>query len=103
MFVLFYDMKSCVSIFANTCTNTCYNRLSFVSVNRYNAHLSEESIVLQSMIAGLAGSLSTFAQFIIEILSLIDPIIFKFDGVVYSIITVLLALVVGFLESPRLY
>jgi len=59
----------------------------------------EESIVLQSMIAGLAGSLSTFAQFIIEILSLIDPIIFKFDGVVYSIITVLLALVVGFLGS----
>ena len=51
------------------------------------------------MIAGLAGSLSTFAQFIIEILSLIDPIIFKFDGVVYSVITVLLALVVGFLGS----
>ena len=59
----------------------------------------EESIVLQSMIAGLAGSLSTFAQFIIEILSLIDPIIFKFDGVVYSIITVLLALVVGFMGN----
>ena len=59
----------------------------------------EESIVLQSTIAGLAGSLSTFAQFIIEILSLIDPIIFKFDGVLYSIITVLLALVVGFLGS----
>ena len=59
----------------------------------------EESIVLQSMIAGLAGSLSTFAQFIIEILSLIDPIIFKFDGVVYSVITVLLALVVGILGS----
>jgi len=59
----------------------------------------EESIVLQSMIAGLAGSLSTFAQFIIEILSLIDPIIFKFDGVVYSVITVFLALVVGFLGS----
>ena len=51
------------------------------------------------MIAGLAGSLSTFAQFIIEILSLIDPIIFKFDGVVYSVITVLLALVVGFLGN----
>jgi len=51
------------------------------------------------MIAGLAGSLSTFAQFIIEILSLIDPIIFKFDGVVYSVITVLLALVVGVLGS----
>jgi fluoride ion exporter CrcB/FEX len=37
--------------------------------------------------AGFAGSLSTFAGYISEVLALIDPIIFKFDGIAYAIIT----------------
>ncbi|KAL7542587.1 hypothetical protein ACHAXR_012335 [Thalassiosira sp. AJA248-18] len=59
----------------------------------------EESIVLTSMIAGFAGSLSTFATFIVEILSLIDPILFKFDGMVYAMITIVWAIIIGFLGS----
>ncbi|KAL3807311.1 hypothetical protein ACHAXA_008536 [Cyclostephanos tholiformis] len=56
---------------------------------------SEETSVLHSMIAGFAGALSTFSAFIVEILSLMDPIIFKFDGMVYAMITVLWAVIVG--------
>jgi len=59
----------------------------------------EESILLTSMIAGFAGSLSTFATFIVEILSLMDPIIFKFDGLVYAVITILWAVIIGALGS----
>lgn len=59
----------------------------------------EESIVLTSMIAGFAGSLSTFAGYISEVLALIDPIIFKFDGFAYAIITVLWGAIVGFFSS----
>jgi len=59
----------------------------------------EESLVLTSMIAGFAGSLSTFATFIVEILSLMDPIIFKFDGMVYAVITVLWAVIIGYVGS----
>mmetsp|Transcript_20750 Transcript_20750/g.45023 ORF Transcript_20750/g.45023 Transcript_20750/m.45023 type:complete len:814 (-) Transcript_20750:52-2493(-) len=59
----------------------------------------EESIVLTSMIAGFAGSLSTFAAFIVEILQLVDPIIFKFDGLVYAVITILWAVIIGYLGS----
>lgn len=95
----------------------------------------EESIVLSSMIAGFAGSLSTFAMFIIgknrrisvvfgtlssryhfnfsphmciftakinhrvEIISLIDPIIFKFDGFIYAMVTILWGLIIGLASS----
>uniref|UniRef100_A0A7S2LIE8 Fluoride ion transporter CrcB n=1 Tax=Skeletonema marinoi TaxID=267567 RepID=A0A7S2LIE8_9STRA len=59
----------------------------------------EESIVLSSMIAGFAGSLSTFAMFIIEIISLIDPIIFKFDGFIYALTTILWGLIIGLTSS----
>ena len=55
--------------------------------------------MLQSLIAGFAGSLSTFAAFIVEILSLVDPLIFKFDGIVYAMITILWALIIGVLGS----
>jgi hypothetical protein len=34
-----------------------------------------------------------------EILSLVDPIIFKFDGMVYAMITVLWAVIVGVIGS----
>ncbi|KAL7549386.1 hypothetical protein ACHAWF_012657 [Thalassiosira exigua] len=59
----------------------------------------EEKIVLTSLIAGFAGSLSTFATWIVEILALIDPIIFKFDGMVYAVITILWAVIIGALLS----
>lgn len=59
----------------------------------------EERIVLTSMIAGFAGSLSTFAGYIAEVLALIDPIIFKFDGFAYAIITVAWGAIIGFFSS----
>lgn len=89
---------------------------------------SGESIVLASMIAGFAGALSTFALFIVgesqlfqlalsehfprsnqlysfasnyiaEIVSLIDPIIFKFDGIVYAFATIAWGLIIGLTSS----
>ncbi|KAL9190355.1 hypothetical protein ACHAXT_007566, partial [Thalassiosira profunda] len=59
----------------------------------------EESIVLTSLIAGFAGSLSTFAAFIVETTTLIEPILLKFDGVVYAIITVVWGVIIGYLGS----
>lgn len=59
----------------------------------------EESIVLTSMIAGFAGSLSTFATYIAEVLALIDPIIFKFDGFVYATITIAWGILLAFFSS----
>jgi fluoride ion exporter CrcB/FEX len=49
--------------------------------------------------AGFAGSLSTFAGYISEVLALIDPIIFKFDGFAYAIITVAWGAIIGFFSS----
>mmetsp|Transcript_27311 Transcript_27311/g.59788 ORF Transcript_27311/g.59788 Transcript_27311/m.59788 type:complete len:181 (-) Transcript_27311:77-619(-) len=59
----------------------------------------EESMVVQSMIQGFAGSLSSLAAFVVELLSLIDPIIFKYDGLRYAVLTICWALVVGFITS----
>ena len=59
----------------------------------------EESMVVQSMIQGFAGSLSSLAAFVIELLNLIDPIIFKYDGLRYAVLTICWALVVGFITS----
>mmetsp|Transcript_18671 Transcript_18671/g.26965 ORF Transcript_18671/g.26965 Transcript_18671/m.26965 type:complete len:243 (-) Transcript_18671:3137-3865(-) len=59
----------------------------------------EESIVLVSMISGFAGSLSSLAAFVVEVLSLIDPIIFKFDGVTYACVTLFWAIFIGFTTS----
>ena len=59
----------------------------------------EESIVLQSMIQGFAGSLSSLAAFVVELLTLIDPIIFKYDGIRYAVMTLTWGMVVGFVMS----
>jgi len=59
----------------------------------------EESMVVQSMIQGFAGSLSSLAAFVVELLCLIDPIIFKYDGIRYAVLTICWALVVGFITS----
>ena len=59
----------------------------------------EESMVVQSMIQGFAGALSSLAAFVVELLTLIDPIIFKYDGLRYAVLTICWALVVGFITS----
>jgi len=57
----------------------------------------EESIVVLAMISGFGGSLSSLAAFVREILSGLDPIIFKWDGVTYAVATLFWGFLIGFL------
>jgi len=56
-----------------------------------------ERIALVSIVAGFGGTLSSVARFIVEILSLLDPILFRLDGLYYAIASVLAGLLVSFL------
>merc|ERR1712176_1607471 len=56
-----------------------------------------ERIALVSIIAGFGGTLSSVARFIVEVLSLIDPILFRLDGFYYAIISVSTGLLFSFL------
>jgi len=57
----------------------------------------EESIVVLAMISGFGGSLSSLAAFVREILSGLDPIIFKWDGVTYAVTTLFWGFLIGIL------
>ena len=59
----------------------------------------EESVLLVGIISGFGGSLSTLAAFVVEILDLIDPILFKHDGMKYAFTTMFWALVIGLVTS----
>ncbi|OEU18775.1 hypothetical protein FRACYDRAFT_237057 [Fragilariopsis cylindrus CCMP1102] len=54
-----------------------------------------ERIALVSIIAGFGGTLSSVARFIVEILSLMDPILFRLDGLYYATASVLAGLLVS--------
>lgn len=56
-----------------------------------------ERIALVSIIAGFGGTLSSVARFIVEILSLLDPILFRFDGFYYAVASVGTGILVSFL------
>jgi len=58
-----------------------------------------ERIVLVSVVAGFGGTLSSLANFVVEILAGIDPILFRFDGIIYAVISVGCAMVIGFIFS----
>ncbi len=58
---------------------------------------TQERIALKSIIAGFGGTLSSVARFIVEILSLIDPILFRLDGFYYAIASVGAGLLMSFL------
>jgi len=55
----------------------------------------EESIVLVSFIAGFGGTLSSLATFVVEILAGIDPILMRFDGMIYAAMSIGCAFVLG--------
>ena len=59
----------------------------------------EERLVLVSLINGFGGTLSSVANFIVEILAGLDPILFRFDGVLYALWSIFWAMVVGFVFS----
>jgi len=56
-----------------------------------------ERIALVSIVAGFGGTLSSVARFIVEILSLLDPILYRLDGLYYAVISVLTGLFVSYL------
>lgn len=58
-----------------------------------------ESIVLVSIVAGFGGTMSSLATFIVEVLAGIDPILFRFDGVIYACFSIFWAMVAGFVFS----
>jgi fluoride ion exporter CrcB/FEX len=60
---------------------------------------AKERIILQGLIAGFGVSLSSLATFIVEILAGMDPLLFRFDGVIYAICSIAWALIVGFVFS----
>jgi len=55
----------------------------------------EERIVLVAFISGFGGTLSSVAQFIVEILNGVDPLLFKWNGFYYAICTIFWGLVIG--------
>jgi fluoride ion exporter CrcB/FEX len=59
----------------------------------------KERIILQGLIAGFGVSLSSLATFIVEILAGMDPLLLRFDGVIYAVCSIAWALIVGFLFS----
>ena len=59
----------------------------------------KERILLQSVVAGFGGTLSSLATFIVEVLAGMDPLLFRFDGVIYAVCSIMWALIVGFVFS----
>ena len=59
----------------------------------------QERIVLQSFINGFGGTLSSLATFIVEILAGTDPILLRFDGIWYAVLSLFWAMVTGFIFS----
>lgn len=59
----------------------------------------KQRIVLVSFIDGFGGTLSSLASFVIEILAGIDPILFRFDGVFYAVVSLSCAWAIGFVFS----
>ncbi|GKY98411.1 hypothetical protein MPSEU_000798600 [Mayamaea pseudoterrestris] len=49
---------------------------------------SRQRIVLQSIVAGFGATLSSLAAFIVEVLAGVDPILFRFDGLFYAVMSV---------------
>lgn len=59
----------------------------------------DERIILTSIIAGFAGSLSTLATFVVQTLNMVDVILGRLDGVVYAVVTLFVGAIVGLLMS----
>ena len=58
-----------------------------------------DQVVLVSIVNGFGGTLSSLASFVVEILAGIDPVLFRFDGVIYAAASIGCAMVVGFIFS----
>ena len=58
-----------------------------------------ERILLVSMISGFAGSLSSVGIFTIEVLKGTDPLLFRFDGIMYAACTIFWGMVIGLVSS----
>ena len=58
-----------------------------------------ERIALVAIIAGFGGTLSSVARFIVEIIAGMDPVLFRFDGVIYAVASVFAGVFVSFFFS----
>lgn len=56
----------------------------------------EERIVLVGIVAGFGGTLSSVARFVVETLSLLDPMLFRLDGLYYALTSIVAGLLVSF-------
>ena len=61
-----------------------------------------ERIVLQSLIRGFAGSLSSVSALVVEVLAGTDPILFRFDGFTYAACTIFWGMIIGFIVETTL-
>jgi len=61
-----------------------------------------ERIVLQSLIRGFAGSLSSVSALVVEVLAGTDPLLFRFDGFTYASCTIFWGAVIGFIVETSL-
>lgn len=61
-----------------------------------------ERIVLQSLVRGFAGSLSSVSALVVEVLAGTDPLLFRFDGFTYAACTIFWGMVIGFIVSTTL-
>jgi fluoride ion exporter CrcB/FEX len=59
----------------------------------------QNQVVLVSIVNGFGGTLSSLASFVVEILAGIDPVLFRYDGVIYAVASICCAMVVGFIFS----
>jgi len=59
----------------------------------------EERIVLVAFISGFGGTLSSVAQFIVEILNGVDPLLFKWNGFYYALCTIFWGFVIGLVST----
>ena len=58
-----------------------------------------ERLVLVSFINGFGGTLSSVAAFIVEILAGVDPVLLRMDGIIYALLSIFWAVVVGLVFS----
>ena len=59
----------------------------------------KERIALVAVVAGFGGTLSSVARFIVETLSLMDPILFRLDGVYYAVASAFCGVLISFFFS----
>lgn len=59
-------------------------------------------IVLHSLVSGFAGSLSTLALFVVQIVTTVDVVTGRLDGLIYAFVTLFWGVVIGLLVTQSM-